>query len=110
MSEYSFPIEITDTSVAFDCEADRAEREGFKHVAERQRAKALHLRNAYEHMRKFCLLSELNWIDSRRGVYKLRVTADGDTVKFKVNESTWTPPMGHLDPQCSKALRDRGVQ
>lgn len=54
MSEYSFPIEITDTSVAFDCEADRAEREGFKHVAERQRAKALHLRNAYEHMRKFC--------------------------------------------------------
>lgn len=49
MSEYSFPIEITDTSVAFDCEADRAER-------------------------------------------------------------AWTPPMGHLDPQCSKALRDRGVQ
>jgi hypothetical protein len=54
MNDYSFHIEVTDTSVAFDCEADRAEGEGFKNVAERQRAKALHLRNAYHHMQSLC--------------------------------------------------------
>lgn len=54
MSEYAFHIELTDTSVAFDCEADRAEREGFDGVAKRQRAKALHVRNAYHHMQKIC--------------------------------------------------------
>lgn len=51
MSEYSFHISALDTSVALDCEADRAEREGFKGVRDRQRATALHLRNAVEHMR-----------------------------------------------------------
>lgn len=54
MSEYTFHIEATDTSVAFDCEADRAEREGFENVAKRQRAKALHLRNAVHTMQKLC--------------------------------------------------------
>ena len=54
MSEYTFHIEATDTSVAFDCEADRAEREGFKNVAKRQRATALHLRNAVHHMQSIC--------------------------------------------------------
>ena len=54
MSEYSFHIDTTDTFVAYECEADRADREGFKHVANRQRAIALHLRNAVEHMQKIC--------------------------------------------------------
>lgn len=54
MSEYSFDIEATDTAVAYDCEADRAEREGFINVAKRQRAKALHLRNAVRHMMELC--------------------------------------------------------
>lgn len=54
MAEYSFPIQSTDTSVAFDCEADRAEREGFINVANRQRATALHLRNAVDHMQSIC--------------------------------------------------------
>lgn len=54
MSEYAFHIEATDTSVAFDCEAERAEREGMTNVAERQRAKALHLRNAVHHMQQLC--------------------------------------------------------
>lgn len=54
MAEYSFPIQSTDTSVAFDCEADRAEREGFDNVAKRQRAIALHLRNAVDHMQSIC--------------------------------------------------------
>lgn len=54
MSEYSFAVDATDTSVAFDCEADRAEREGFKAVRDRQRANALHMRNAIHHMQQFC--------------------------------------------------------
>ncbi|QGJ90083.1 hypothetical protein HWC80_gp043 [Mycobacterium phage Indlulamithi] len=54
MSDYSFHIEVTDTTVAYECEADRAEREGFDNVAKRQRAIALHLKNAYEHMRDIC--------------------------------------------------------
>lgn len=54
MSEYSFHIDTTDTSVAYDCEADRAEREGFDGVAKRQRANALHLRNAVTHMQVLC--------------------------------------------------------
>jgi hypothetical protein len=37
--------------------------------------------------------------------HKLRVTLDGDTVKFKVNEYMWSPPMGHRDPTCEVALR-----
>lgn len=53
-SSYSFHIEATDTSVAYDCEADRAEREGFTGVATRQRAAALHLRNAVHHMQSIC--------------------------------------------------------
>lgn len=54
MSEYHIDAQITDTTVAFDCEADRAEREGFTYVAKRQRSMALHIRNAYEHMRAIC--------------------------------------------------------
>lgn len=54
MAEYSFHVDSTDTSVAFDCEADRAEREGFAGVAKRQRANALHLRNAVHHMQQLC--------------------------------------------------------
>lgn len=52
MSEYSFEISTLDVSVALDCEADRAKREGFKLVEERQRKTALHLRNAETHMGK----------------------------------------------------------
>ncbi|AVD99660.1 hypothetical protein HWB51_gp042 [Mycobacterium phage Cuke] len=54
MAEYSFRIESVDTEVAFDCEADRAEREGFTNVAKRQRDNALHVRNAVHHMQKIC--------------------------------------------------------
>jgi hypothetical protein len=54
MSEYSFHISTVDTYVALECEADRAEREGIHGVAKRQRATALHLRNAEEQMRKLC--------------------------------------------------------
>lgn len=54
MAEYSFHISSMDASVAFDCEADRAEREGFPSVRDRQRANALHLRNAVHHMEKIC--------------------------------------------------------
>jgi hypothetical protein len=43
-------------------------------------------------------------------VYKLRVCSDGDWVKFKVNESTWTPSLGKLDPMCQKAQRRRKVE
>ena len=54
MNEYTIHISAMDTSVAFDCEADRAAREGFKGVEERQRATALHLRNAVHHMAEVC--------------------------------------------------------
>ena len=54
MGNYSFHVSAVDTWVALECEADRAEREGFKGVAERQRAVALHLRNAEHHMEKIC--------------------------------------------------------
>jgi hypothetical protein len=42
-------------------------------------------------------------------VYKLRVCSDGNWVKFKVNESTWSAPLGHLDPKCRAAARQRRV-
>lgn len=54
MNEYAFEVGSTDTSVAFDCEADRAQREGFKGVEKRQRDNALHVRNAVDHMQKLC--------------------------------------------------------
>lgn len=54
MSEYSFHISTVDTYVALECEADRAEREGFDRVAERQRKAATHLRNAEAHMMRLC--------------------------------------------------------
>jgi len=54
MDDYSFTVSAQDTSVAFDCEADRAAREGFTHVRDRQRANALHLRNAVAHMSEHC--------------------------------------------------------
>lgn len=54
MATYAFNVNAQDTSVAFDCEADRAEREGFTHVVERQRATALHLRNAVHQMQRLC--------------------------------------------------------
>lgn len=53
-TDYSFAVSSVDMSVAFDCEADRAEREGFKGVTDRQRATALHIRNAVAHMEKIC--------------------------------------------------------
>lgn len=54
LSGYSMHINMIDTAVAFECEADRAEREGFPSVAKRQRETALHLRNAVRHMEKLC--------------------------------------------------------
>ena len=54
MSDYSFEISTQDVWVALDCEADRAKREGFKGVEDRQRKAALHLRNAFHHMAFLC--------------------------------------------------------
>lgn len=54
MSEYSFGVSAQDLWVALDCEADRAQREGFKGVEERQRKTALHLRNAQAQMSYLC--------------------------------------------------------
>ena len=54
MSEYTIHISSIDTIVAYECEADRAEREGFTGVAKRQRDTALHLRNAVDQMVKLC--------------------------------------------------------
>ena len=54
MSEYSWEICGMDYHVAHDCEADRAAREGFKGVEERQRLEALHIRNASAHMAQLC--------------------------------------------------------
>lgn len=51
MNEYTIHgVSVLDTCVALECEADRAKREGFHGVADRQRAVALHLRNAERHM------------------------------------------------------------
>jgi hypothetical protein len=52
INEHYIHAEPTDTYVAFDCEAKRARSEGFKHVAERQAATALHIRNAQAAMSK----------------------------------------------------------
>lgn len=54
MSEYSFSISTSDTIVAYECEADRAEKDGFANVAKRQRDTALHLLNAVTHMQTIC--------------------------------------------------------
>lgn len=50
MSEYSFEVSTQDLWVALECEADRAQREGFTSVEDRQRRTALHLRNTDAHM------------------------------------------------------------
>jgi hypothetical protein len=39
----------------------------------------------------------------RPGCTRLRVHTDGEHAKFKVNESVWSPPLGHLDPRCEAA-------
>ena len=52
INEHVIPAEPTDTHVAFDCEADRARKEGMKSVADRQAATALHIRNAEAAMSK----------------------------------------------------------
>jgi hypothetical protein len=40
-------------------------------------------------------------------VYGLRVCSDGEWVKFKVNQQGWTHGLGHLDPDCRVAARQR---
>lgn len=54
MNNYSFAVSAVDMFAALDCEADRAESEHMHGVADRQRASALHIRNAVDHMQKFC--------------------------------------------------------
>ena len=54
MRDYVIDFASSDGVAAFGAEADRAEAEGMKGVAERQRATALHLRNAVIHMQKHC--------------------------------------------------------
>jgi hypothetical protein len=31
------------------------------------------------------------------GLYRLRVARDGDSIKFKLNEGTWSPPYQHVE-------------
>jgi len=42
------------------------------------------------------LQAELNSADANSpgGIRKLRVAIEGDRVKFKINEHTWSPPLG----------------
>jgi hypothetical protein len=47
-------------------------------------------------------------LTQNRKAYKLRVSVDGDTVKFKMNSGMWSPPMGHLDPECWAAQHPQG--
>lgn len=61
---------------------------------------------AYE-VDELLLMLQAHKADSRSGLYKLRVCSDGEWVKFKVNESTWTHGMGHLDPMCRESARRR---
>lgn len=44
------------------------------------------------------LLAELKLAEAKglSGLYKLRVYMDDESVKFKVNEYTWSPPMGKM--------------
>jgi hypothetical protein len=52
-NEYTLSgVITTEVVVALECEADRAKREGFVGVEERQRKLALHLRNAERAMQK----------------------------------------------------------
>jgi hypothetical protein len=52
-NEYTIKgVTTNDVVVALECEADRAKREGFPGVEERQRKLALHLRNAEHAMQK----------------------------------------------------------
>jgi hypothetical protein len=53
------------------------------------------------------LLETLAAHKERGSLYGLRVCLDGDYAKFKVNESTWSPPLGKLDPMCRQAARVR---
>lgn len=55
------------------------------------------------------LLSELENARDRgpSGLWSLRVAQEGDSVKFKINEFTWSPPLGQLDPMCEEAHRRR---
>ena len=41
-------------------------------------------------------LDQLRNALNNTGTHKLRVWIDGDCVKFKVNEHTWSPPMGRV--------------
>lgn len=50
------------------------------------------------------VLGELGIAEGLPGkIYKLRVSVEGDKVKFKANESTWTASVGKLDPMCQLA-------
>lgn len=40
------------------------------------------------------LLNTLRHTERMTGLRKLRVMVEGDRVKFKVNENTWSPPLG----------------
>lgn len=44
-------------------------------------------------------------VDNREAVYRVRACVDEGTLKLKVGERTWTPPMGRMDPECQEAQR-----
>lgn len=48
--------------------------------------------------------------DARSGLWSLRVAVEGDTVKFKINEFTWSPGIGKLDPMCEEAQHRRAIR
>lgn len=45
------------------------------------------------------LASALHTAASGFGIHKMRVSVEGDRVKFKVNEGIWSPPMGRRGEQ-----------
>lgn len=48
--------------------------------------------------------------EGRRNLYALRVAIEGDSVKFKINQSGWSPPLGQLDPQSEEAHKRRRAE
>lgn len=56
------------------------------------------------------LQNALNPENTRSGtVYSVRVSVEGENVKFKVNGGMWSPPMGHLDPSSEYAQNLKGA-
>jgi hypothetical protein len=50
------------------------------------------------------LLEELERIvKDRAGVFEVLAVVDCGTLKLKINQRVWSPPMGRMDPTCDVA-------